>query len=55
MDYTIYMVSSRLRLTFLVVGLVMILISLVFLAYALWPAEVLQAQATLAPTIFAPP
>ncbi len=33
----------------------LILLSLVLLAYAAWPAGVLHEQATLAPTVFAPP
>ena len=49
------MVSRRRRITFLVVGLMLVILSLVLLAYAAWPAEVLRAQITLAPTVFAPP
>ena len=49
------MVSRRLRITLMLAGLVLVCLSLVLLAYALWPAQVLREQTTLAPTVFAPP
>ncbi len=55
LDYTISMVSPRLRLSLLIVGLALVVISMLLLAYAVWPGQVLQEQATLAPTLFAPP
>ncbi len=49
------MVPRRLRLILLAAGLVLVIFSLVLLAYSAWPAGVLREQATLAPTLFAPP
>jgi len=43
------------RRVVIVLGLVIILCSLVALAYAFWPLEALREQAPLAPTLFAPP
>ncbi len=48
-------VSSRLRLLVTVVGLLLLVFSLLALAYAVWPGEVQRLQATLAPTLFAAP
>ncbi len=55
LDYTILMSSRHLRTTLLLAGLVLICLSLVLLAYAVWPAGVLREQSILAPTVFAPP
>lgn len=55
LDYTISMISRRLRFTILLVSLVLVCLSMVLLVYAAWPGEVLREQATLAPTVFIPP
>ena len=47
--------SIRLRLTILTIGVLLVACSLLALAYAFWPVNTQQAQATLAPTLFAPP
>jgi hypothetical protein len=47
--------SRRLRFALLALGLLFVCCSLVALAYAYWPVEGLRAQATVAPTLFAPP
>jgi len=47
--------SRRLRFALLALGLLLLCFSLAALAYAFWPLEGLNAQATLAPTLFAPP
>jgi hypothetical protein len=44
-----------LRLLLLTLGLLFLCCALVALAYALWPVETTQLQATLAPTLFSPP
>ncbi len=47
--------KSRLRLLIFVFGIAVLLCSLVALAYAFWPLDGSQVQATLEPTLFAPP
>ncbi|MGD2155856.1 MAG: hypothetical protein PVG14_04720 [Anaerolineales bacterium] len=47
--------SHRLRFALLALGLLFVCFSLAALAYAFWPLEGLRDQATLAPTLFAPP
>ncbi len=43
------------RLAILIVGLLILACSLAALAYAVWPVPELTVQATLSPTLFAPP
>jgi|MudIll2142460700_1097286.scaffolds.fasta_scaffold22564_2 hypothetical protein len=45
----------RLGLPLLIVGLLIVCISILALAYAFWPVDVVQVEATLAPTLLAPP
>jgi len=47
--------DSRIKITLLGLGLLIMLISLMALAYGLLPAQVSQVTATLAPTYFIPP
>jgi hypothetical protein len=47
--------SRRLRVALLILGLFIIAGSLITLAYVYWPVETLHVQATLAPTLLAPP
>jgi hypothetical protein len=47
--------SPRLRIVLAVVGVIIILCSLVTLAFAFGPIQHLSDQATVAPTMFAPP
>ncbi len=47
--------SPRLRFILLLLGLVIVLFSIVALAYAFGPGTDLRDQATLAPTLFSPP
>jgi hypothetical protein len=43
------------RLALFILGLAIVLCSLAALAYAFWPVQGLEVQATLEPTLFAPP
>lgn len=47
--------SRRLRITLILLGLIAACLSLVLITYGLIPVETLRDQATLAPTLFAPP
>ena len=47
--------TRQARLMLLLLGLAIACCSLAALAYAFWPLPELSAQATLAPTLFAPP
>lgn len=47
--------SRRLRLTLAFVGLALVFVSLLLLAYALWPIDSSIERQPLAPTLFAPP
>jgi hypothetical protein len=47
--------ARNLRLLFIVLGVILVACSLAALAYAFWPVEMLQEQAPLVPTLFAPP
>ncbi len=46
---------KRLRALLVLVGLLIVLCSLVALAYAFWPVDNLSEQVPLAPTLFSPP
>lgn len=48
-------VSRKSRLILLSLGLLLVLCSLAALLYAFWPVESTSVQATLAPTLLAPP
>jgi Na+-transporting methylmalonyl-CoA/oxaloacetate decarboxylase gamma subunit len=48
-------VSRRTGIALAVLGAVIVLLSLVALAYAFWPAGSLTQQAPLAPTLFVSP
>lgn len=52
--YTIRM-SRRVRVVLAIAGLVIVLCSLVTLGFAFGPIQHLSDQATVAPTMFAPP
>ena len=45
----------RLRLFLIILGILIIIFSVLALAYAIAPLETQQVQATLAPTLFNPP
>jgi len=47
--------TRNLRLALFVLGVIVVLCSLAALAYAYWPAAVLNEQATVVPTLFSPP
>jgi hypothetical protein len=47
--------SHRLRVTLILLGALLILLSLAALSYALGPVTDLHEQVTLAPTLFSPP
>jgi hypothetical protein len=47
--------NRRTRLILFCLGLALVCLALAALAYVWWPTPTLQAQATLAPTLFAPP
>jgi len=47
--------SRRTRLAILILGLLLLGCSLAALAYAYWPVDTSSIQATLEPTMFAPP
>jgi hypothetical protein len=47
--------NPRMRLILLLLGIVIVLCSLVALAYAFIPGVDMRDQATLAPTLFSPP
>lgn len=47
--------SPRWRVVLAVVGLVLVALSLVALAYALWPVEPTLERQPLLPTLFVPP
>ncbi len=47
--------NKRLYLLLVFIGLLLILCSLLAMAYAAWPVAGLQEQAPLAPTLFVPP
>lgn len=49
------MLSQRLRLMFLIIGLLLIMLSIGALAYAWLPKERQQERQELAPTWFVPP
>jgi len=49
------MALRRLNIIIIVVGMSILVIGLVALAYAFWPITVTQIQETLSPTLFAPP
>jgi hypothetical protein len=46
---------SRLRLLLFTLGIAILLCSLAALAYAFWPLDASQVQATIEPTLFSPP
>ena len=50
-------VSRRLRIALGLAGVAVVLVSLLLLAYTVWPAgqSTVREQVTLAPTVFAPP
>jgi hypothetical protein len=48
-------VSRKVRMALLSLGLLLVCCSLAALAYAFWPVEGVTIQATLAPTLLAPP
>ena len=50
-----YRLSPHARVALAAVGVVLILAALVMLGYALWPAEMLSLQSTLAPSLLTPP
>jgi len=47
--------SSRLRLAIGIFGALILICSILALAYSLWPVEIVEEQIRLAPTLFAPP
>ena len=47
--------NRRLRILLIGLGLLVACCSLLALGYALWPLAAGEFQATLAPTVFAPP
>ena len=47
--------STRVRVLLFSLGIVITLCSLTALVYAFWPVQAVEVQATLAPTLFAPP
>jgi hypothetical protein len=47
--------SRPLRVTLALIGLVLIALSLLILAYALWPLSTASEQFRLAPSLFVPP
>jgi hypothetical protein len=47
--------SRRARLILIFIGLLLVFCSLLALGYAFWPVEELRLQATIAPTVMAPP
>jgi len=47
--------SSHLRLAFGILGMLIMICSILALAYAFWPGEIVEEQIRLAPTLFAPP
>ena len=49
------MTTRRLKIGIILVGMSILVIGLVALAYAYWPITVNQLQETLSPTVFAPP
>ncbi|HSF83049.1 MAG TPA: hypothetical protein VLA49_17565 [Anaerolineales bacterium] len=48
-------ISSRLRLVIGILGLLILVCSILALAYSFWPVEILEEQFRLAPTLFSPP
>jgi multisubunit Na+/H+ antiporter MnhB subunit len=47
--------SRSLRLSLLILGLVLLCLSLIALAYTYWPIDTAIVDATLEPTLFSPP
>ena len=47
--------SRRMRIVLAVIGTVLVLLSLVVLAYAVWPGSTTREQYRLSPTVFVQP
>ena len=47
--------SRRRRLTLAILGLMIVAVSLLILAYVFWPLASVREQIPIAPTLFAPP
>ena len=47
--------KSRLRVTLLIIGLIIVCCSILAIGYVFWPLENGTIQATLAPTLLTPP